>query len=339
MGRLLLLLSLVTFVLSPGGAGATETRQAVVLRQHVVVHEQVVTLGHFFANLPSGLEATAVGPAPLPGQRWVLEARQLSLIARDNSLAWRPASPNERLVLERPGRRISREMVEDALAAELGALGLPAGLEPELAQFNPPVIAEIAGEPRLLFDRPSIDLATRRFFASMVIVAPGSPALRQDLTGRLVPMRSVAVPTRALRAEEVIGPGDVVLRRIATDRIPNGAVTEPALLIGARPRRSLAADIPLVMGDVVPNVVIRKDSVLSLLLQVGGLTITAEARALEDAVAGAVVQVVNLSNGRVLRAQAIGPGQARPLGPAGAEPQARRPERAAQLTTSPSGRP
>jgi len=303
------------------------------------VHEQVVTLGHLFANLPPGLEAATVGPAPLPGQRWVLEARQLSLIARDNSLAWRPASPNERLVLERPGRRISREMVEDALAVELSALGLPAGLEPELAQFNPPVIAEISGEPRLLFDRPSVDLATRRFFASMVIVAPGSPAIRQDLTGRLVAMRSVAVPTRPLRAEEVIGAEDVALRRVATDRIPNGAVTEPALLIGARPRRSLAADVPLVMGDVVPNVVIRKDSVLSLLLQVGGLTITAEARALEDAVAGAVVQVVNLSNGRILRAQAIGPGQARPLGPAAAEPPARRPERAAQLTTSPSGRP
>jgi flagella basal body P-ring formation protein FlgA len=339
MARVLLFLCVAVLVLPLGGAGATEARQAVVLRQHVVVHEQVVTLGHLFANLPPGLEAATVGPAPLPGQRWVLEARQLSLIARDNSLAWRPASPNERLVLERPGRRISREMVEDALAVELSALGLPAGLEPELAQFNPPVIAEISGEPRLLFDRPSVDLATRRFFASMVIVAPGSPAIRQDLTGRLVAMRSVAVPTRPLRAEEVIGAEDVALRRVATDRIPNGAVTEPALLIGARPRRSLAADVPLVMGDVVPNVVIRKDSVLSLLLQVGGLTITAEARALEDAVAGAVVQVVNLSNGRILRAQAIGPGQARPLGPAAAEPPARRPERAAQLTTSPSGRP
>jgi flagella basal body P-ring formation protein FlgA len=335
----MLLLCVAVLVLSSGGAGATEARQAVFLRQHVVVHEQVVTLGHLFANLPPGLEAAAVGPAPLPGQRWVLEARQLSLIARDNSLAWRPASPNERLVLERPGRRISREMVEDALAVELGALGLPAGLEPELAQFNPPVIADISGEPRLLFDRPSVDLPTRRFFASMVIVAPGSPPMRQDLTGRLVAMRSVAVPTRPLRAEEVIGAEDVILRRVATDRIPNGAVTDPALLIGARPRRPLAADVPLVMGDVVPNVVIRKDSVVSLLLQVGGLTITAEARALEDAVAGAVVQVVNLSNGRTLRAQAIGPGQARPLGPASTEPPSRRPERAAQLTTSPSGRP
>ena len=339
MGRVMLLLCVAVLVLSSGGAGATEARQAVFLRQHVVVHEQVVTLGHLFANLPPGLEAAAVGPAPLPGQRWVLEARQLSLIARDNSLAWRPASPNERLVLERPGRRISREMVEDALAVELGALGLPAGLEPELAQFNPPVIADISGEPRLLFDRPSVDLPTRRFFASMVIVAPGSPPMRQDLTGRLVAMRSVAVPTRPLRAEEVIGAEDVILRRVATDRIPNGAVTDPALLIGARPRRPLAADVPLVMGDVVPNVVIRKDSVVSLLLQVGGLTITAEARALEDAVAGAVVQVVNLSNGRTLRAQAIGPGQARPLGPASTEPPSRRPERAAQLTTSPSGRP
>jgi flagella basal body P-ring formation protein FlgA len=339
MGRALPILCLAALVLAPGRPGATEARQAVALRQHVVMHEQVVTLGHLFANLPQGLETKAVGPAPLPGQRWILEARQLSLIARDNSLAWRPASPHERLVLERLGRRISREAVEDALAAELGALGLPAGLEPELAQFNPPVIAELSGEPRLLFDRPAVDLATRRFFASMVIVAPGSPPLRQDLTGRLVAMRSVAVPSRALRTEEVIGPEDVVLRRVATDRIPNGAVTEPALLIGARPRRPLAADVPLVMGDVVPNVVIRKDSVLSLRLQVGGLTVTAEARALEDAVAGAIVQVVNLSNGRILRAQAIGPGEARPLGPAAAEPPARRPERAAQLTTSTMGRP
>lgn len=339
MGRALLLVCIAALFLSSGGAGATEARQPVTLRQHVFVHEQVVTLGHLFTNLPAAAEAKTVGPAPLPGQRWVLEARQLSLIARDNSLAWRPASPNERLVIERPGRRISREMVEGALAVELGALGLPAGLEPELAQFTPPVISESAGEPRLLFDRPAVDLPTRRFFASMVIVAPGSPPIRQDLTGRLVAMRSVAVPTRALRADEVIGPQDIALQRVATDRIPSGAVTEPALLIGARSRRPLAADAPLVMGDVVPNVVIRKDSVLSLLLQVDGLTITAQARALEDAVIGAVVQVVNLSNGRVLRAQAIGPGQARPLGPASTEPPNRRPERAAQLTTSPSGRP
>ena len=70
-----------------------------------------------------------------------------------------------------------------------------------------------------------------------------------------------------------------------------------------------------------------------------GLTITAQGRALEDAVQGAIVQVVNLSNGRILRAQVIGPGQARPLGPAAADPPARRPERAAQLTISPTGRP
>ena len=131
MARVLFFLCVAVLGLPQGGAGATEAHRPVALRQHVVLHEQVVTLGHLFANLPSGLEAATVGPAPLPGQRWVLEARQLSLIARDNRLTWRPTSPDERLVIERPGRRISREMVEDALAAELGMLGLPAGLEPE----------------------------------------------------------------------------------------------------------------------------------------------------------------------------------------------------------------
>lgn len=339
MRGVLLGLCLACLALPTGRVAATELRPAVALRQHVIVQGQVVTLDHLFANLPPAIAAKPLGPAPLPGQRWVVEARQLSLIARDNSLDWRPASPEERLVIERAGRRVSQDMVGQALLAELSTLGLPAELEPELAQFAPLVVADGIGEVRLLFDRPSIDLAARRFSASMVMVAPGAPPIRQELAGRLVAMRSVAVPIRPLRTEDEIGPHDVMLRRLATDRIPNGAVTDPVLLLGARPRRPLPADVPLTLGDVVPNVVIRKDSVVSLVLEMGGLTITAQARALEDAVTGAVVNAVNLSNGRILRVQALGPGQARPLGPAVTDPPARRPERAAQLTTSPSGRP
>jgi flagella basal body P-ring formation protein FlgA len=335
----LLILYLACFALPMGRSAAADVRPAIALRQHVIVHGQVVTLDHLFANVPPAIGATPLGPAPLPGQRWVVEARQLALIARDNSLDWRPASSEERLVLERPGRRISQDMVGQSLLTELVTLGLPAGLEPELAQFVAPVVAEGIGEPRLLFDRPRIDLSARRFSASMVIVAPGAPPARQELTGRLVAMRSVAVPTRALRTEDEIGPHDVVLRRIATDRIPSGAVTDPVLLLGARPRRPLPPDVPLTLADVLPNVVIRKDSVVSLLLQVDGLTITAQARALEDGVTGAVVNAINLSNGRILRVQVLGPGQARPLGLATTEPPARRTERAVQLTTSSPGRP
>jgi flagella basal body P-ring formation protein FlgA len=293
------------------------------VRRHTVVTDEAVTLGHLFANIPTDAARRTIGPAPRPGQRWVIEASQLALIARDHALGWTPLAPDERTVLERPGRRLSREDVAEALSAELVGMGVPAGLDPELTDFVPPVLPADAPEPQLLFEGLRFDAATRRFAGTLMVVADGMPPSRHTLAGRLVATRLAVVATRDLRADSAIGPGDVVLRRMAADRLGPSVADDPRSLIGGRARRALSADRPIALTDIAPSLAFRRDSGVLLVHEVAGLSIRAQGRALEDAVAGALVSVLSLATGTVVLAEATGPGTARPLGPQGGGSQPR----------------
>lgn len=295
------------------GTAAAPAAAEVTLRRHAVVHGGAVLLGDLFEN--AGPEADRrLGPAPAPGQRWMLEAPQLSLIARDHGLAWKPLSAEDRMVVERPGRPLAREAVAEALMAELALLGAPEGLEPELTGFATPYLPEDAPEPRLMVEAARLDAAARRFQAALIVVAEGMSPIRMPLSGRLVATRPALVATRALATDSILGPGDVAVRRVALDRIPAGAAQDAGLLLGGRLRRAIPADRPLTQADVAPAVALRKDAPVLLVHEAPGLSLTAQARALEDAAAGAVTSVLNLATGTVVFAEVTGPGRARALG-------------------------
>ena len=72
--------------------------QAASLRPMTTLSSSVVRLSDLFEE--AGPEAgRALGPGPLPGQRIVVEARQLAAIARQFHVDWQPASPADRIVL------------------------------------------------------------------------------------------------------------------------------------------------------------------------------------------------------------------------------------------------
>ena len=311
---------LAALLLVAPSVAAAEPAGPVAVRRLAVVTEEAVTLGHLFVNIPAALAQRPIGPAPRPGQRWVIEAPQLALIARDHALGWTPLSPDERIVLERPGRRLSTDEVLEVLATELAALGAPAGLDPELAGFTAPVLPVDAPEPRLLLEGVRFDAVTRRFSGTLMVVTDGMPPSRHPLAGRLVATRLAVVATRDLRADTLIGPDDVVLRRVAADRLPPGLAEDVRAVIGGRARRALAMDRPVAASDIAPALAFRRDGSVMLVHQIGGLSITAQARALEDATTGSIVTVLSLATGTMVLAEATGPGTARPLGPQGATP-------------------
>jgi flagella basal body P-ring formation protein FlgA len=311
----------LTLLIALGAGGAAA--EPVTLRRHAIVTEDVVTLGDLFANAAPELAARPLGPAPAPGQRWMLEEPQLSLIARDNGLGWRPLSADERMVVERPGRALPREAVAEALAEELATLGAPAGLEPDLAGYAILYLPEDAPEPRLMIEGARLDPGSRRFTATLLLVADGMPPVRQPLSGRMMAMRSAVVATRALRAGTVVGVEDVAVLRLPADRVPAGSTDDIRLVVGGSLRRAVAADRPVPLANVAPAYVVRKDSAVMLTHEAPGLAISAQGRALADAALGSVIEVLNLATGSVVHAEVTGPGRARPLGPA--TPSARTP--------------
>jgi flagella basal body P-ring formation protein FlgA len=291
-------------------------------RERVAVEGASVTLGDLFEN--AGPRAgTALGPAPGPGRTIVIEAPQLAAIARDYGLAWRPLSGGERVVLERPGRLLPREAVQDALRAELGPLGADPELDFDFNGFQPPVLPSSAGEPRVAVDQPSYDAATKRFGATLVILADGTPTQRIPVAGRMVEMRDAVVAVRSLRRDETIRAEDIRVERLRAERLRPGTAEREELVVGTRLRRAVTTGATIGTADVVAVPVVARDSAVTLLHEIPGMSLAAQGRAQDDGVRGAVISVLNLANGSLVMAEVLGPGRVRALGPAPAADRAR----------------
>lgn len=100
------------------------------------------------------------------------------------------------------------------------------------------------------------------------------------------------IATRLIRAQEVIGPGDVTL---AAGEVP-GALTDPAAAVGREARIALYPGRPVMRGQTAAPALVERNQTVTVVYSRGGLTLTAEARALGRAAAGEPIRVMNLSS-------------------------------------------
>ncbi len=97
---------------------------------------------------------------------------------------------------------------------------------------------------------------------------------------------------RTIRAQEVIGPEDVLMRQVEMA----GAATDPAAIIGKEARVALYAGRPIRQGDVGAPSVVDRNQVIPLIFSRGGLWISTEGRALDRAGPGDTIRVMNLAS-------------------------------------------
>ncbi|EEX08834.1 flagella basal body P-ring formation protein FlgA [Ruegeria lacuscaerulensis ITI-1157] len=103
---------------------------------------------------------------------------------------------------------------------------------------------------------------------------------------------NVVVPTRTIRAKEVITaedlkiqPGDVA-----------GAVEDPDLLVGQEARIALYPGRPIRASDVRAPAVVDRNDLVTLVFVKNGLTIEVEGRALGRGAVGERIRAMNLSS-------------------------------------------
>jgi len=280
-----------------------------VLRPHAVIEDAAIRLSDLFDN--AGQNAgRVVGPAPAPGRRVVVEPAQLLAIARAHGLAWRPLTAADTVVIERPGRSLSRDEVLDLLRGEFAPRGLDPEAELELPGFQPPMVP-LTAFTQLALEQPAFEPATNRFSATLLVVAEGMPSLRVRLTGRAVATAPVVVATRRLALGEIIGPADLHLTRQRAERLRPGLATDPGQVVGKALRRPIAPHLPFALNDLLLPSVIEKNATVTMLMEGPGLSMSAQGRALASAARGEVVPVMNLASRSTVEGQAIGPGRVR----------------------------
>ena len=292
-------------------AAPARAAEFVTLRPFTVVDDPVIRLGDLFENAGPRAEA-ALGAAPAPGRRTVVETAQLLAIARAHGLAWRPMASEERVVIERPGRQLTRDEITDLIHAELVRLGMDTEAELDMPGFAPPMVPP-ASFVRLTVEGGAFDPATARFAVTLSVLAEGMPTLRQRLAGRAVRTVPVVLATRRIAAGEMVGPSDAQLVRVRAERARPGAAQHLDQVVGQQLRRPIAAGTIFAAADLGAPEVVQKNALVLMLLDAPGLALTAQGRALESAARGAVVPVMNLASRAVVEAEAIGPGRVRVL--------------------------
>lgn len=119
-----------------------------------------------------------------------------------------------------------------------------------------------------------------------------------------VAFADIVVPTRTIRAQQVIGPGDVKLHSGEA----SGAFSMTSEVIGLEARVALYPGRPVRLGDVGAPAVVARNQLVALVYDRSGLIIRTEGRALDRAGAGELVKVMNLASRATLigRVQADG---------------------------------
>ena len=255
----------------------------------------------------------------------MLDVAQLSALARAHNLAWRPLSAHERVVVERPGRAVPREEIDAALRADLSRMGLDPDAELDLGPLLPPVVPPSA-LAQLSAENTTLDAATGRFSATLVVLAEGMPTVRMRLAGRAVPTQPAVVATRRIGLGEVVGPADARLVRLRAERVRPGTAQRLDQVVGQQLRRPVTAEMPFASADLAAPAMVEKNALVTMVLEAPGLSLSVQGRALEAAPRGAVVPVMNLASRSVVEGEVIGPGRvARPHGRRPARRPRRRP--------------
>ena len=121
----------------------------------------------------------------------------------------------------------------------------------------------------------------------------------------IVPQMALAeslVAARTIRAQTLIGPGDVTL---VADEIP-GALGTPDAALGQEARVAIYAGRPVRASDLGPPALVERNQLVPIAYRAGALLIRAEGRALGRGGAGDVIRVMNLGS-RATVSGRIGP--------------------------------
>ncbi|WP_170755364.1 flagellar basal body P-ring formation chaperone FlgA [Ruegeria lacuscaerulensis] len=112
------------------------------------------------------------------------------------------------------------------------------------------------------------------------------------LAGPSAALADIVVPTRTIRAKEIIAPTDLVTKE---QDVP-GAVATPDILVGQEARVALYPGRPIRAGDFGPPALVDRNDLVVLVFDRQPLSITAEGRALGRGAVGDRIRVMNLSS-------------------------------------------
>ncbi len=308
--RVLLLAGLLASAHALPGAAPSARAAAVVaaptLRPFASVKGAVVHLSDLWDGVDAASDR-ALGPAPLPGARFTVASAQLVAIARQFGIEWHPASASDQAVVTREGRPMPREAVLALLRPALLSAGAPGTIEVDLPGFVAPVLpADNTVQPEIA--QLDYDPATGRFTALLSAAIEGAEPLHTRVAGTAVPMIDMLVLSRRVAPGTLLDPADLATAhvRLATTHVP--VVELPEQARGMALRRPVVPGQPIPLADLVRPPAVTRGALVTMQLDGAGISLSAQAQAMDDGALGDRIRVLNPASRAVLAAMIDAPG-------------------------------
>jgi flagella basal body P-ring formation protein FlgA len=287
-------------------ACATPAMAAPQLDESVEVTAEVVTLGDLIGDA-GDKSHKAVFLAPKIGETGYISTSRVIEAARSAGIILDTRNAPARIAVTRLGRAIGKEEVLESIREELNKR-LPAGddrqLVVEVKDDVPATYIDIANQAPI--PAPRLDWSQRTGLFRADFSLPGGVPL--TVRGNANVMSEISVPRVDLSEGTVVAPADLETRLVVTGSIAARTVTAADKIVGLEVRRRLPAGKPVQDGDLAAPLLIHRNQLVSIVLEIPGLKLRAEGKALADAGQGDSIKVMNTQSKRIIDATAVAAG-------------------------------
>lgn len=145
-----------------------------------------------------------------------------------------------------------------------------------------------------------------RFAAELVV--PGTTA-RMPVSGRAYGTVEVPVLNHRVAPGDTISATDLEWVELRSDQAGTDVAASEAQLVGMTPKRGIPVNQPVRIRDLQTPRIVDKGSLVTITLETGSLSLSAQGKALQEGGKGDVIRVVNTSSNRVVEAVVSGPGR------------------------------
>lgn len=277
---------------------------AASLKQTALVNDDVVRLGDIFNDAEQADKV--IGGAPEPGESITLGAVVLNRLAKSHAVEWAPESSFDQITVKREAHIIGKPQMEETLKSALAEKGLDGDFSLTLSSATGDIV--IPGNIAPTVEVSSINYTEGRdvFTATLSSPSAENPVKTATVSGLINRMVQVPSLTTTTRQGDVISASDIAWIDVPVRSVSKDTVLDADELIGKTPIRVIASDKPVRIKDVMsPRLVSRGDDI-TILYEVGGMTLSAKGKSHQNGSEGELIRVTNLSSAKSMSAEITG---------------------------------
>ncbi len=299
--RLAFALGVAAFGLAVGAADA-----APALRADVTVIAEIVTVGDMFDNA-GALAEKALFRAPLPGTTGMVS---LDAVRDAAALVGLTDFANEgvsRVRVSRASTIIDAPVLAELISADLRSRGIASGEIVVQPVFDTPELAfaaEAVATPVQLVSLRYVP-GTESFEARFMIAGTDLPV---DVTGRIELLVEAAHLAASRPAGTILQASDIEMRLVPLKFAEVAGIPALDQFVGKQLERQSRSGLMLKASDVSDPQVVQRNSMVTVYLRSGPMTLTVKGQALNNASIGQPVQVLNPISRRILHGVAMANG-------------------------------